>query len=143
VATVYRDLRRSLEAKADEPGAADFYYGEMEMRRHSETAGLAERAIVTVYWLSSGYGLRASRAFAWLALLIVVAGIVLAAAGFNTGRPDFWTGILYCLRAPLPWVQSDEKQLTTLGLVVDAVVRILAPVLFGLWLLGLRGRVKR
>ena len=33
VAAVYRDRRRSFEAKSDEPGAADFYYGEMEMRR--------------------------------------------------------------------------------------------------------------
>ncbi|MFZ1177322.1 MAG: hypothetical protein WAO15_13855, partial [Mycobacterium sp.] len=30
---IYRDLRKGLEEAKNEPGAADFYYGEMEMRR--------------------------------------------------------------------------------------------------------------
>ena len=34
VAVLYRALRKSREDAKDEPGAADFYYGEMEMRRH-------------------------------------------------------------------------------------------------------------
>jgi pentapeptide repeat protein len=33
IATTYRALRKSREDGKDEPGAADFYYGEMEMRR--------------------------------------------------------------------------------------------------------------
>jgi hypothetical protein len=70
VAAIYRDLRRSFEARSDQPGAADFYYGEMEMRRHSRESGLAERAVIGAYWLLSGYGLRAWRAFTWLFLLM-------------------------------------------------------------------------
>jgi DNA invertase Pin-like site-specific DNA recombinase len=31
---IYRALRKAQEDKKNEPGAADFYYGEMEMRRH-------------------------------------------------------------------------------------------------------------
>jgi len=46
---MYRSLRESLEDRTDEPGAADFYYGEMEMRRLSETAPLSERIILTAY----------------------------------------------------------------------------------------------
>jgi Luciferase-like monooxygenase len=34
IATIYRALRKGREDNKDEPGAADFYYGEMEMRRH-------------------------------------------------------------------------------------------------------------
>jgi hypothetical protein len=49
VAAVYRDLRRSFEAKSDQPGAADFYYGEMEMRRHSQESGIAERTVIWLY----------------------------------------------------------------------------------------------
>ena len=37
VAVLYRALRKSREDAKDEPGAADFYYGEMEMRRHDLT----------------------------------------------------------------------------------------------------------
>jgi hypothetical protein len=58
IAATYRDLRRSLEAKSNQPGVADFYYGEMEMRRHSHEAGLWEWPIVTMCWMFSGYGLR-------------------------------------------------------------------------------------
>ena len=69
IADIYRELRKGREDKKDEPGAADFYYGEMEMRRHS--APLAERAILWFYWMVSGYGLRASRALIALAATIV------------------------------------------------------------------------
>jgi uncharacterized protein YjbI with pentapeptide repeats len=36
LAPVYRQLRKAFEDGKHEPGAADFYYGEMEMRRHAE-----------------------------------------------------------------------------------------------------------
>ena len=39
VAVLYRALRKSREDAKDEPGAADFYYGEMEMRRHDRGTG--------------------------------------------------------------------------------------------------------
>ncbi|WP_348638478.1 pentapeptide repeat-containing protein [Streptomyces sp. HYC2] len=37
LAPVYRALRKAFEDGKNEPGAADFYYGEMEMRRHDRT----------------------------------------------------------------------------------------------------------
>jgi hypothetical protein len=40
IAALYRALRKSRELLKDEPGAADFYYGEMEMRRHSSRTAL-------------------------------------------------------------------------------------------------------
>ncbi|MCF3142198.1 pentapeptide repeat-containing protein [Streptomyces platensis] len=67
LAPVYRALRKSFEDGKNEPGAADFYYGEMEMRRHDRTSTTrAERGLLHGYWLLSGYGLRASRALGWL-----------------------------------------------------------------------------
>ncbi|MHB1430616.1 MAG: pentapeptide repeat-containing protein [Streptosporangiaceae bacterium] len=81
VAGIYRALRKGREDARDQPGAADFYYGEMEMRRHTtgpaserETGsrGRADRVILTLYWLASGYGLRAWRSFTALAALAVV-----------------------------------------------------------------------
>ncbi|WP_315975417.1 pentapeptide repeat-containing protein [Streptomyces nigrescens] len=66
LAPVYRQLRKSFEDGKHEPGAADFYYGEMEMRRHADDIPWAERSLLTAYWAVSGYGLRASRAFTWL-----------------------------------------------------------------------------
>jgi hypothetical protein len=83
IAGIYRDLRKGLEDAKDEPGAADFYYGEMEMRRlaarhhrhqntdHNGARGRQpswiERRLLDAYWAVSGYGLRAWRTLTALA----------------------------------------------------------------------------
>ncbi|MET9499994.1 pentapeptide repeat-containing protein [Streptomyces sp. NPDC006552] len=80
LAPVYRALRKALEDGKDEPGAADFYYGEMEMRRHDRVGTTwPERGLLKGYWLLSGYGLRASRALGWLAagMLVTIAAMAL------------------------------------------------------------------
>ncbi|WUH92965.1 pentapeptide repeat-containing protein [Streptomyces sp. NBC_00433] len=66
LAALYRALRKSYEDSRNEPGAADFYYGEMEMRRADPTIAPAERGLLNIYWALSGYGLRAARAVGWL-----------------------------------------------------------------------------
>ncbi|MCJ0907334.1 pentapeptide repeat-containing protein [Rhodococcus sp. ARC_M6] len=81
IATIYRDLRRGLESSKNEPGAADFYYGEMEMRRRSTDTAWAERVLLWLYWAVSGYGLRALRAFSMVALVIVGAGVIFSTVG--------------------------------------------------------------
>jgi hypothetical protein len=75
LARIYRQLRKGREDAKNEPGAADFYYGECEMRRHTAGTPWAERAILTAYWLVSGYGLRATRA------LLTLLGMMLATVG--------------------------------------------------------------
>ena len=104
IAGLYRALRKALEDRNDAPGAADFYYGEMQMRRyaarppgrerdHSEPRAdpaaepyhpiaRGERWLLTLYWLTSGYALRASRAFASLVLVILVFALGFWAVGF-------------------------------------------------------------
>lgn len=85
--TVYRQLRKAREDSKDEPGAADFYYGEMEMRRHSRGSGTAERRLLQAYWLLSGYGLRATRALAWLLAAMTVSVLALTLWGLPTSEP--------------------------------------------------------
>ncbi|WP_127935271.1 pentapeptide repeat-containing protein [Nonomuraea polychroma] len=79
--TIYRQLRKGREDAKDEPGANDFYYGEMEMRRHSQEWRKAERWLLQAYWLLSGYGLRASRAFAWLGITMALTIILMMGFG--------------------------------------------------------------
>ncbi|MFI0813609.1 pentapeptide repeat-containing protein [Streptomyces echinatus] len=87
LATVYRQLRKSFEDGKNEPGAADFYYGEMEMRRHDRTAtSRAERGLLHAYWLLSGYGLRALRALGWLAAAMLITLVLLM--GFGLPKDD-------------------------------------------------------
>ena len=44
---LYRALRKGREDVKDEPGAADFYYGEMEMRRLARPPSTAASAVVS------------------------------------------------------------------------------------------------
>ncbi|MEV4872079.1 hypothetical protein AB0K90_23575 [Streptomyces syringium] len=89
VAAVYRQLRKAFEDGKNEPGAADFYYGEMEMRRHDGTGTPpSERGLLRSYWLLSGYGLRSSRAFAWLLATMSLTVLLLMGFGLPTDDPD-------------------------------------------------------
>jgi uncharacterized protein YjbI with pentapeptide repeats len=143
IASLYRDLRRGQEERSDEPGAADFYYGEMEMRRHGASG--VERMLLTLYWLVSGYGLRASRAFAALLLTIALFTVGFRYAGFEPEAS--WT------RAALFSAESTSGlfrvpatpglEPTEVGEVLQIVLRLLGPLFFGLMLLSIRGRVKR
>ncbi|MFE7567953.1 pentapeptide repeat-containing protein [Streptomyces sp. NPDC057539] len=79
---VYRALRKAFEDSKNEPGAADFYYGEMEMRRHDRTGTTrAQRGLLHGYWLLSGYNLRASRALGWLATTMLITIVLLMGFG--------------------------------------------------------------
>ncbi|MCW2651242.1 MAG: hypothetical protein JWR32_2218 [Mycobacterium sp.] len=101
IAEIYRDLRKGLEEAKNEPGAADFYYGEMEMRRlagRKPTGGTAasrrgapswaERALLYGYWAFSGYGLRASRALTTFAVVIAAAAFLYTHSFFATATPQ-------------------------------------------------------
>jgi hypothetical protein len=158
IAGLYRALRKGREDSKDEPGATDFYYGEMEMRRRarpsrdgnpgghsrSSSRGRAERGVLTAYWLASGYGLRAWRAIAWLVALTALLALAFHTIGFaQPPRPvSYWTSLLYAFRATLSLTDSDVK-LTAWGNLLQGVLRLTGPVLLGLALLALRGRVKR
>jgi hypothetical protein len=92
IAAAYRQLRKSQEDAKNEPGAADFYYGEMEMRRHAATTPAGERAILHLYWAFSGYGLRASRALGALACVIALATLLLIGYGLPDAGNQQLTG---------------------------------------------------
>ena len=53
------------------------------MRRHAAPWWSVERLILTLYWLVSGYALRAWRAFTALLLVIVAAAALFATVGFK------------------------------------------------------------
>ncbi|WP_369211111.1 pentapeptide repeat-containing protein [Streptomyces flavofungini] len=87
LAPVYRALRKAFEDGKHEPGAADFYYGEMEMRRHADDIPRSEQGLLTAYWALSGYGLRASRALAWLGTAMLLTIVLLVAFGLAKDTP--------------------------------------------------------
>ena len=88
LASMYRQLRKSLEDGKNEPDAGDFYYGEMEMRRHDVTRSLGDRALLAAYWALSGYGLRATRALGWLLAAMTVTLLALMLWGLPKDTPN-------------------------------------------------------
>ncbi|MFJ5259840.1 pentapeptide repeat-containing protein [Streptomyces sp. NPDC088387] len=177
LAPVYRALRKSLEDGKHEPGAADFYYGEMEMRRHADDIPRGERSLLTAYWALSGYGMRASRAFGWLLVAMTATVLVMMLWGLprqdpttqstgslvgrtirmTTESPDLanpdgpygerLSGERFdkSLRVVVNSVifRSSGQDLTTTGTYTEMASRLAEPVLLGLGLLAIRGRIKR
>jgi hypothetical protein len=157
IAAIYRALRKGREDIKDEPGAADFYYGEMEMRRQkpdggaegeepfSRSAGWGERQVLLLYWLVSGYGLRASRALIALALTAVAFAFLFDWWGFSSDRP-FGPALIFSIESTSSLFRVPEtggSDLTSAGEILQVVLRLLGPLFFGLTLLSVRGRVKR
>jgi len=148
IAGLYRALRKGREDAKDEPGAADFYYGEMEMRRHDRGTGdanrwrgRASRIVLWAYWLVSGYGLRAWRSLAALAVVMAVSAGVFRLWGF-THSTSYWKSLLFAFRSTLSLTDA-QVNLTAWGGLFQALLRLTGPVLLALTLLALRGRVKR
>lgn len=179
VAALYRQLRKSLEDGKNEPDAADFYYGECEMRRHDATRPWGERTLLTAYWALSGYGLRATRALGWLVVAMAATTMVMVLWGLpvndlkpqttgqqvgagqklklttDTPDPRNPTGPLSkrvsterfekALRVVINSVvfRSSGQDLTTAGTYTEMASRLAEPVLLGLAVLAVRGRLKR
>ncbi|MGW0885982.1 pentapeptide repeat-containing protein [Streptomyces sp. NPDC002671] len=110
VAALYRQLRKAFEDGKNEPGAADFYYGECEMRRRedSNSTPKSERWLLWWYWLLSGYGLRALRAIGWLAAAMSLTVLLLMGFGLPTHDPDpATTGTVHGTRISLSTSTPD------------------------------------
>lgn len=141
VAGLYRSLRLGREAQGDTPGAGDFYYGEMEMRRLDSQAGRFERAVLGAYWLLSGYGLQASRAI--LGLLTVV--LALSAAFQRLGAPagtSYAKSVLTVLE-PVVHMRLLPPDYDSVGATILLTARLFGGGLFVLAVLAVRNRVKR
>ena len=144
IAGVYRALRKAREDDKDEAGAGDLYYGEMEMRRLAGGGVKSEQGILWGYWLVSGYGLRASRAVVWLAIVLTLAAALFCCLGFQPPHePNFGRALLFALESSVSLLHPPRASLTLGGEVVQVVLRLLGPLLVGLALLAVRARVKR
>ncbi|MEV0599998.1 pentapeptide repeat-containing protein [Streptomyces sp. NPDC050315] len=167
--TTYRQLRKAREDAKDEPGAADFYYGEMEMRRYSHGRHKAERWLLQAYWLLSGYGLRASRALVGLGLAMTATIVLMMAFGLpdTPARPyPASAGVLGKQHPQLqrPFLErftgeraekaadvvihsvvfrASGQNLTTAGTYIEMAARLSEPALLALAVLAVRGRIKR
>jgi hypothetical protein len=169
--TAYRDLRKGREDAKDAPGSADLYYGEMEMRRLAAPSRSVDRALLTAYWAVAGYGLRAWRALAMLLVTLVFGTVGFATVGFAAatrteyrpvtptlpgqsavyrqvnvpdGRPGWAAAAGHSIDSATSLLRpAQPAPLTFWGRALEVALRLLGPVLLGLAVLAVRGRVKR
>ena len=66
----------------------------MEMLRHADTTGRPERAILGLYWLVSGYGLRALRPLAVLGVLGLIVTTILVGWGLAPAPREHIVGVV-------------------------------------------------
>ncbi|MET9403134.1 pentapeptide repeat-containing protein [Kitasatospora sp. NPDC002965] len=134
---VYQQLRKAFEEARNEPDAADFYYGEMEARRHDPQRPWGERRLLWVYWLASGYGLRASRALGWLLAAMGVTLLLMVLFGLPNETPDprttgTWTAgtVNVTTRAPDPVLTLSWRKRLTAARTEKATVVVVNSVVF-------------
>ena len=169
--TEYRQLRKAVEDAKNEPGAADFYYGEMEMRRRASTTPSGEKFLLALYWALSGYGLRATRALSALVIVLALATAGFATIGFAASatvvyvpvslahpgtavayqqttipgpHPGWLTALTYSVDSSTSLLSGSQSEpLTGIGTLVQILLKLLGPLFLGLALLAVSNRVKR
>ena len=145
LAQTYRSIRKGFEDSKDEPGAADFYYGEMEMRRYGTTSR-SMKVLLHIYWAVSGYGLRPLRSLLTLTGVVLAATVLLATCdGFRDGPVEYgWAeSAIFALGATVNVFNARTESLYTWAQLLQIFLRIVGPALYLLTALALRGRVKR
>jgi len=156
VEAVYRQLRTTLEATKAFSAAADFFYGEMEMRRLAAPRMSAERILLALYKLACGYGVRASRALATYVAVLLLTGAALrygtswfvAESSKVTASPglhltDYWDCVAIAARNSVTFFGGVSEGWTAAGVALMFVVRLIGPAAFAFMLLALRSRVQR
>lgn len=156
VELVYRQLRTALESTKAFSAAADFFYGEMEMRRLAARRISAERALLALYKLTCGYGVRASRALVTYVAVLLLTGLALryrtswfvadppkvtASPGLNLS--DYWDCVAIAARNSVTFFGGSSEGWTAAGVALMFVVRLIGPAAFAFMLLALRSRVQR
>lgn len=170
LARIYRGLRKAREDARDAPGAADFYYGEMEMRRLEARARLSQwhgfgplalhagtYLLLELYRIFGGYGVRPSRPLLLFVALAVAAaacvdcGNLLHQAALSAGDEtrqvvapaDFEQSLVFVLRSAL-LLPTGTAVVAAVGAEwIQIAARVLGPLLIGLFAFGTRARVHR
>jgi uncharacterized protein YjbI with pentapeptide repeats len=168
IARLYRSLRKAREDSRDSPGAADFYYGEMEMRRMyarkqlSGASGFPERALqggnallLELYRMLGGYGVRPSRPLVMFIVLVTAGTLIIDLGGLVHSSsivsakttPGSAVGLggslVFVLRSALLLPTSSAVVLGTGAEWVQIAARVLGPLSIGLFGFGVRARVQR
>ena len=150
---IYRQLKQNYEDQRDYERAGDFHYGEKEMRRQNKKTPFGLKFLLTLYWVISGYGERCIRPLICAAILLVASTfgyLALGIAPSQTAAPLTLTSPADWLRVALYGLQTmtllKPTDLTPIGLAAASLKvfqSFSGPIIFGLFALAIRQRLKR
>ncbi|MFZ3137958.1 MAG: pentapeptide repeat-containing protein [Thermodesulfovibrionales bacterium] len=153
VETLYRRLKQKYKEECNESEIANWHYGEREMFRKSN---LFRRyfplSISNLYWFSSGYGERPTRAGAVLLFLVIIMSYLLGLAGIRSADSgdisrimewkDLWN--LDYLKTTLEYATFDAKpNFTPCNEFIKIGIKLIIPIQTTLFALAIRNRFRR
>lgn len=162
VEMLYRKLKQKYKEEHDEQEASNWHYGEKEMFRKSNKWRKYLPSLVTIYWLTSGYGERPVRSLSVLLFFIFAASIISLYAGlslppglkevYGIGRHDLQAGLT--AKTALPSLMNTLKYVTFqrdpffkpagwFGEFVKLVAQVVVPIQAALLAFAVRNRFRR
>lgn len=142
LARLYGQLRNNFEKEENHRAAADFRYGQMEMRRLRAGSGGPLRrfvqrhgSLLACYKLLSDYGENPTRAGLWMIGIVLLFAVLLASGGFAAPA-----GLPVAFRTSLAAfiLQADPMAvaLTTSGQWLVLLEAVIGPVLIVVWVMA-------
>ena len=118
-------------------GANDFYYGEVEARRHQLRLFDPHRLLLAAYRLTSSYGTRAWPAVtSWLLLIFATAGLLKldgVSLDANSKNLGYWDAWRFSLDSPISFFRPQQAPLLSLVETIVAIgIRIASALLVAL-----------
>lgn len=147
---LYRQLKQNYEDRRDYEHARHFHYGEKEMRRRNSRWGLW--ILLSVYRCVSGYGESALCPFLWAVVLLATSSAAYLCGSLLHVNKDASSILdptsmrdvgLYSLRVMTLLRPNDFMPNGFWGNFVNMLQSIFGPLLFALFALALRQRLKR
>ncbi len=152
LATIYRQLRSNLERRNDRPSAGRFYVGETNARRRDAKTNhrRIEWFVLSAYWALSGYGLKASRALGWFAVVAAVGSAGFLAGGLDldpaSARVELASvlqGVIFTVKSMVSFFSPPTADLTEGEELIQLGLRFAGPILLAQAILAIRERVAR
>ena len=153
---LYRQLKQNYEDRRNHEPAGYFHYGEKEMRRQNPKTPWGLWILLWLYRIVSGYGERAIRPLVWAGVVLVVFALIYLLYGLSPAKQVSNIPTL-SLKDTATWGQALTYSLqimtwqkpqyyTLLGFwitVLYTLHSLFGPLLFGLFALAVRQRLKR
>lgn len=143
----YSDLKKNYEDRGSYEHAADFHFGEKEMRRRNPETPPGQKMLLRAYYWLSGYGEEIMTPLLWAILLLFVCALGYQYFGLvdretKAAVQDLFAAVHHSLRV-MTLLKPDDLVPVGGSKVLQTAETMLGPFLLALLALAVRQRLKR